>query len=668
MSALAELFQPLRVGRMQIANRIMLPGMSAGMMLDAKARPTPEMIAYLIERAQARPGLMAVGASAVVPPPAPERMPLALYDDEAIPALARMVDAVHRFDTKFGIQLWDGGTQAGRRVQLSPSGVAPLAASVGDKSEAAPTLKILTTDEITEVVGHFAAAARRCEQAGFDFVEIHAGHGYLISAFLTPLFNRRTDAYGGSFENRTRFLLEVLRAVRLAVGDRIGVGVKINGEDYLPSEGWSVEDACRLAPLLEAEGADYLSVTAGVMGGTRLTVPPMYERQGCFAELAIAVKQQVSIPVATIGRIKNPVMANEFIRAGQVDIVCMGRAMIADSDIVEKARRGALEEIRPCLADCRGCIDQEMRSIKRGQPGQVSCVVNPRMQRESVCIDVEGDRKDNPRKVLVVGGGLAGLEAARRTAFSGHGVVLCERRGWLGGQIRLAAKIPCRAEIADMLPWYERQLARYGVDVRLNTSVDEALLDEIRPDVVFVATGSVPQVPQAMTDSIVNASGIEVLMIDDILENGTEPGRTILVVGGDQIGMQAADYLSEGGRTVYVAESHGHFAQKLAANDRWYLVARTIQKNVRRFKNVQDIEIDPDGGVRLVTPQGRQPLPGIDTIVFAGERRSDRSVAEIAKARGLETWIIGDAADMSSEDSGTILMTIAQAYDRARAV
>jgi 2,4-dienoyl-CoA reductase-like NADH-dependent reductase (Old Yellow Enzyme family)/thioredoxin reductase len=646
----------------------MLPGMSAGMMLDEKARPTAEMIAYLVERAQARPGLMAVGASAVVPPRSPERQPVALYDDGAIPALATMVDAVHRHDTPFGIQLWDGGTQAGRSVQLSPSGVPALAAAVGDQSMDAPTVKALSVDEIAEVIRFFAAAAVRCGKAGFDFVEIHAGHGYLISAFLTPRFNRRTDAYGGSFENRTRLLLEILRAVREAVGDRIGVGVKLNGEDYLPAEGWTLEDACRVAPALQAEGADYLSVTAGVMGGTRLTVPPMYEKQGCFSDLATAVKQQVSIPVATVGRIKNPVMANEFIRSGKVDIVCMGRAMIADSGVVEKARRGALDEIRPCLADCRGCIDQEMRAIKRGQPGQVSCVVNPRMQRESVCIDVEGDRKERPRMVLVVGGGLAGLEAARRTAFAGHHVVLCERRGWLGGQIRLAAKIPCRGEIADMLPWYERQLARHGVEVRLNTNVDAALIDSVRPDVVFVATGSVPQVPQSMIDSISGAEGIEALTIDDILENAVEPGRTILVVGGDQIGMQAADYLSEGHRSVYVAESHGHFAQKLAANDRWYLIARTIEKKVRRFKNVRDIEIDADGAVRLVTPQGKQALTGIDTVVFAGERRSERSLAELAKARGIETHVIGDAADVVTEDGGTILSTIAQAYDRARAI
>jgi 2,4-dienoyl-CoA reductase-like NADH-dependent reductase (Old Yellow Enzyme family) len=278
MTQLAELFQPLTIGRMRVANRIMLPGMSAGMMLDEMARPTPEMIAYLVERAQARPGLMAVGASAVVPPPSPERQPVALYDDGAIPALATMVDAVHRHDTPFGIQLWDGGTQAGRSVQLSPSGVPALAAAVGDQSMGAPTVKALSVDEIAEVVRFFAEAAVRCEKAGFDFVEIHAGHGYLISAFLTPRFNRRTDAYGGSFENRTRLLLEVLRAVREAVGDRIGVGVK-QRRGLPPGGGWTLE-TCRVAPALQAEGSGLPVRDRGVMGGTRLTVPPMYEKQG----------------------------------------------------------------------------------------------------------------------------------------------------------------------------------------------------------------------------------------------------------------------------------------------------------------------------------------------------------------------------------------------------
>ena len=367
------------------------------------------------------------------------------------------------------------------------------------------------------------------------------------------------------------------------------------------------------------------------MGGTRLTVPPLYEKQGCFSDLAAAVKKLVSIPVATIGRIKNPVMANDLVAQGQADIVCMGRAMIADSAIVAKARRGDLEDIRLCLADCRGCIDQEMRSIKRGSPGHVSCVVNPRMQRESVCIDIEGSSKEHPKKVLVIGGGLAGLEAARRTAFSGHRVTLCESRSWIGGQIRLAAMIPGRQEIADMLPWYERQLARYHVDVRLNTTVDAAMLDALVPDVVFVATGSVPQVPQNMLDSVANAAKINMLMVDDLFENGVEPGDHILVVGGDQIGLQTADYLSEGGRTVYVAESHGHFAQKLAANDRWYLVARTIEKNVRRFKNVHGIEIGQDDSVCLMAASTERRSP-------ASTRSSSRASAD--RTAGWRKWRI----------------------------
>lgn len=667
MTDLTELFTPLTIGKLQVRNRIMMPGMSAGMMLDSDARPNDEMIAYYVERAQTCPGLMAIGASAVTPPKKKMRQPMALYEDAAIPAIKKLVDAVHRYDTKFGVQLWNGGTQAGESEQLSPSGIGAMAASVVDQRET-QVVRALELDEIPEVVGHFAAGALRAKKAGFDFVEIHAGHGYLISAFLAPYFNRRTDRYGGTLENRARFLYEILRAVKAAVGDSMGVGVKINGDDFLPQGGFTLAEACAIAPVLQAEGADYLSVTAGVMGAARLTVPPMYEKQGCFTDLAAAVRKTVSIPVATIGRIKNAAMANDLIAQGVADIVCMGRAMIADSQIVDKARRGDLDDIRLCLADCRGCIDQEMRSIKRGTPGSVSCVVNPRMQRESVCIDIEGASKDNPKKVLVVGAGLAGLEAARRTAFSGHHVTLCESRDWIGGQIRFAAMMPGRQEIADMLPWYARQLAKYGVEIRLNTTVDGPMLGAMAPDVVFVATGSVPAVPQNMLDIVTKAAAIDIVMSDDLLENKLAPGRNILIVGGDQIGMQLADYVSESGARVCVAEAHSHFAQKLAANDRWYLVARTIEKKVRRVKNVHAIQIGEHDDVTLVTDKGREPLLGIDMIVFASERRSNRSLAEIAKAAGIETHVIGDASDVVTEDSGTIFSNIAQAYDVARRI
>src|SRR5262245_49927970 len=254
MTSLSELFAPLTVGPMRVANRIMLPGMSASMILDEHGAPNDDMIAYYVERAQARPGLMAIGASAVVPPPRStvERHPLALWNDGVLPSLTTLVEAVHRYDTKFGIQLWDGGTQAGRKVMLSPSGIAALAQAVTDLRQGASVVKPLSIDEIAEVVAHFAAGAARCARAGFDFVEIHGGHGYLISAFLTPAFNHRTDRYGGSLENRARFLVEILRAVRNAVGSRVGVGVKINGEDYLPTDGFGVAEACEVAKMLQA--------------------------------------------------------------------------------------------------------------------------------------------------------------------------------------------------------------------------------------------------------------------------------------------------------------------------------------------------------------------------------------------------------------------------------
>lgn len=674
MQTLPELYRPMKLGRFEIPNRLMMAGMSAGTKTDLNGEITPEMIAYYVERARGEPGMIAIGASQVVPPKKRLYGPhagIALYSDDVVPSLSRLVDAVHQFDVKFGIQLWNGGGTEGTSHEelLSPSGLSSnVRTARGDDTaryRGQPN-RALTINEISEIVEHFASAARRCADAGFDFVEIHAGHGYLISNFLTPLFNRRTDQYGGSFENRTRFLLEVMTAVSDAVGDRIAVGLKYNGDDFLGEDGWTLEESCRLAPIAEKAGADYITVTAGLVGSPKLTIPPMYEPQGCYTELAAAVKPHVTIPVGTIGRIKSPEMARDLVAAGKADFVCFGRGTIADPEIFLKTREGRLSDIRPCLADCRGCIDEH---LLRNGGGDASCVVNPRMSRELTCIDIPGSASDNPKTILVVGGGLAGMEAARRTAFSGHKVTLCERRSNLGGQMLLARQMPGRKEIGDIVPWYERQLSKLGVEVRLGTDVTQAMMKDLAPDVVFIATGSAPVVPQHLMDIVMNAEDIEIFMLDDLVEEHLEAGDNVLVIGGDQNGMVAADYLAQKGRKVTVAESLNHFGGKLAAHDRWYLLNRQNAKNVRRIKNVHKIELDPHTNeVRLTGEGTAETLSGIDTIVFASDRRSERSLVEAAESIGAKTFIVGDAHDVTSENAGTIFSNIAHAYDTARQI
>ena len=668
---LPELFQPLKMGPMTVPNRMAMSGMSAGIKVDSNGDIDPQMVAYLVERARGEPGMITIGASRVTPQKVPAAHGIRLYNDAVIPSMARMVDAVHQFDTRLGIQLWDGGGTEGANHEglISPSGLSSnVRTAMGDATSRQVTVnnRAMTLEEIHETVQHYATAARHCAEAGFDFVEIHGAHGYLISNFMTPLFNRRTDEYGGSFENRTRFLLEIVSAVREAVGSDVAVGLKYNGSDFLGDQGWTIEESCRLAPLAEAAGADFITVTAGLVGTPQLTIPPMYEPQGCYTDLAAAVRPHATVPIGTLGRIKTAQMARDVIAEGKADFVCFGRATIADSQFFAKVRVGDLAEIRPCLADCRGCIDEH--GMRHKGVVDASCVVNPRMGRELSCVDVAGSAKDRAKKVLVIGGGLAGMEAARMSAFLGHEVTLFERRAQLGGQITLARQMPGRHEIGDIVPWYERQLAKLGVDVRLGTEVSEAMLEDSGADIVFIASGSLPAIPQNLIEMVLGAENTDIVMLDDLVEEKLPIGETALVVGGDQNGMVIADYLAQAGAKVTVAGPGHHFGYKLAAHDRWYLLNRQNAKHVTRIKDVHEIVFKDDEAIELETPAGPIALPKVDTIVFASERKSERSLVEAAERMGARVIIVGDANDATSENAGTIFANIAHAYDNARLI
>jgi len=663
IAKLKHIFQPIRIGQMEVNNRIVMPAMDVNFGIGEDGCVTPQLTEFLVERARSRPGMIISGCMAVHPLGTGGPSSLRkrnIWEDSLLPSLQEMVQAVHRYDVKFGAQLNHSGLT--HLPQSSEPSVCPSV--IPEMIQAGLLVREVGKEEIREYVKAFGAAAERCAGVGFDFIEIHGAHAYLINEFLTPRYNKRNDEYGGSFGNRTRFLLEVIREVRRKVGDGIPVGVRLNGDDFIGEGGWNIADLCKLAPIIEREGVDYINVTqaGAAYGSLHVNIAPMYEAQGAFVRFSEEVKKHVSIPVVTVGRIKSPVMADWIIMEGKADLVAMARAQIVDPEMVEKARKGEIADIRWCLAECLGCIEGIIRY------GEAGCAVNPRVGREYLIEDIESEKRAAAKKVLVAGAGCAGLEAARRAAFAGHTVLLCESKGWIGGQLRLAATMPKREEMADNIPWYERQLNKLGVEIRLNTLVDEDLLGQVSPDVLVIATGSLPEVPLGFVDGLENVKDIEPLTVDELLEEERLTGETVLVVGGDQIGLQVADYLSEKDKRVYVVEKGAHFAEKMAANDRHYLMGRIISKGVKRYKKVERIEILPTDEVWIVSDGGRERLPEIGTIVLASDRRPNVFLAEVAEKQGIETHIIGDANGVSGEGQGTVMAAIAAGYDVGRQI
>ncbi|GBC60752.1 NADH:flavin oxidoreductase [Desulfonema ishimotonii] len=623
MSHFKHLFSPVTIGTMTAQNRLLMSAMSINFGVDDDNYVTDQLTQYFVTRAKGGAGMMLVGGGGVHPTGLELPKLPALWDDGCIPGLKKMTDAMRPYGAKFGMQLMHGGRQSYHDQKVAPSPIPAPAVVKGVPKE-------LTIPEIRELVASFGDAARRCRDAAFDFVEIHAAHGYLINQFLAPNSNKRTDEYGGSFENRTRFLLELLRDIREKIGPDFPVGLRINGNDYI-EDGWGLEEALKLAVILEKEGADYLHISAGVYGSTELTIPSMYVKHGCFVHLAEAVKKTVSIPVITVGRIKSPEMADRIIKEGRADVVSMGRSLIADPELPNKAKAGELNRIRPCVGCCLGCI----HAVLQREPG--ACVVNPDVGREYLLRD--DDRAERSKKILVVGAGPAGLAAARMAALRGHNVVVCEEQGHIGGLARLAARVPGRSEVGDMLRFFKNELDRLKVEIRLNVGLTEEIIRSVDPEEVILATGSLPEMP------IIRGlfqSGMTLCTVTDIMEGSAFAGDRVIVLGGTQAGLMVADYLAEKGKEVVVLNRKRHFAEEMSSNDRFYLRERLKKGNVKLYKQASVKKFLSDGV--LFTSRGEEvQLDGFDTIVISEKMSPIRQAAELFKDGDIPVHIIGDA-------------------------
>jgi 2,4-dienoyl-CoA reductase-like NADH-dependent reductase (Old Yellow Enzyme family)/thioredoxin reductase len=626
VSALSHLFQPITVGGMEVRNRIVMAPMERNFG-NPDGTVGDRTIAHYEERAKGGVGWIDVEATYIHKLGKGRAFQLGIDSDDCIPGLKRLVDAAHAHGAKIGIELQHSGRCTTRAI----SGSQPVAPSPVPEPVAGGDMpRELTLEEIDELVAFHGAAARRAAEAGFDAVELHAAHGYLPFAFLSPMTNLRTDEYGGSFENRVRFSLEAIAAFKANVPDTMTIGCRYTADEF-QSGGVALDDAVRYAQALEGAGVHYLSVSAGVYATWYNTIPGMDYEPGWLLSHAAAIRDAVSIPVIGVSRFTDPRDADRAIGDGKADLIAFGRQFLADPEFPRKAEEGRFDEIVSCIGVNSGCI------TRMAAQRDVTCVVNPRVGRER---EFTIEPAAQAKKVIVVGGGPAGMEAARVAAERGHQVTLFEREPELGGQARLAGRVPHRSGWTKLVTEGARRLERAGVDIRLGREVTAEDLRDADADAIVVATGSEfvrPPIPGA-NGQVVDAAA---------LLDGTDPGADHVAVDGDgAVGLGVAEWLAGQGRHVSVVVP-GEGVED--PDGQTGIVDRLLKAGVE-FRYERQVHGLRPGAVVLarsgaIGSLDEEELSGAGAVVLAGERRAVSGLAWAAREQSLagEIYTIGDA-------------------------
>jgi 2,4-dienoyl-CoA reductase-like NADH-dependent reductase (Old Yellow Enzyme family)/thioredoxin reductase len=618
---LKKIFSPIKLGKMEVKNRLVVAPMVVNY-CNPDGTATEKWISYLEARAKGGWGLIITEDFAVDPKgKGYSRIP-GLWADSQIESHAVVTKRVHQHGAKIIAQIY----HAGRQTLHFVSGAQPLAPSALPCPVLQEMPRELEVAEIREIVEQFGDCALRAKRAGFDGVEIHGAHGYLIAGFMSPYSNKRTDLYGGCLMNRLRFPLEIIARVREKVGKDFVVGFRISGDEFVPG-GRTIEDTKAIAAILEENGIDFIHVTVGVYGSVGYLIGPSSAPHGWMANMASEVKKVVKIPVISVNRINDPILAETIITSGKADLISMARGQLADPALPNKAAAGKFDDITYCIGCMQGCLMEVF------QDKPVRCLVNPEVGKELEFAVTPAEIK---KKVLVIGGGPAGMEAAIAAAKRGHSVQLFEKTGRLGGRYYLAAIPPGKGEITSFINCLQNRLGDLNVGVHLNTEITSETITSENPDVVIIATGSKP-----ITPPIPGVDKPHVVQAQAVLDSQVSVNPRVLIIGGGMVGAETANHLANHGKQVTIVEQLPEIAADEAVVIKDYLMKDLQQANVVMYANAT-VRVISEDSVVIVTSNGEEVRPA-DTVVLACGSIADNELATKLSGFPVKVITVGDA-------------------------
>ena len=634
---ITELFKPMDIGNVTLKNRLVVSAMVMDI-CNPDGTLTDRFIKYHEEKAKGGWGLIITEDYAVSEDAKGYPLIPGLWDDDQIEKNRELTDTVHSYGTKIFCQLYHAGNQ--KMAMIPGHAVAPSAIK-NNFTMNMPTE--LTIDEIKEIIKQFGENAARAKKAGFDGIEIHAAHGYLITEFLSYAVNKRTDEYGGCFANRCRFFDEVYASIRENVGDDFPVTVKMSVNEYAPG-GIKEPEGYAFARHCDDLGVDAILVSNGAYASdpNHSCISSMFADNAINTDAAKQIKELVSCPVITVNKIYDPNLADTMIKMGKTDFIAMGRQSLADPYLPAKAEAGKYDEINPCINCLQGCLQGLLTS-------RPTCLVNPRVTNE---VEADLTTVNTPKTVMVIGAGPAGLMAARTAAVRGHKVTLYEQETYFGGAFRAAAVPVGKGALSGVISSYRRQCESLGVSFRMGTAVTEEIIKNEKPDVIIIATGSKPIAPP-----IKGIDSTNVVTAEDVL-NGIcdiKPGP-VVVCGGGEVGGETAEFISLTNQDVTILEMRPEILADMFLFNKLEVIDSLGRRGVKVISNATVSEIS-ENGVSYKTADGNVNTIPAGTVVSAFGYKAYNPLEDAARKYCDEVYIIGSAVK-----AGNALTAIKQGY------